>query len=235
VLDELQGRVDALDAHLDAVAVATTLDDLLAHGHGALRRERTDPLIGLVGAQLVELVAGPVLGTAGRDAHPSGHRRRDGRRHECEACFDEGYALGRILLDTHDLTLVHSPLSTLDGAELRAASHGPDAGDGTRRARPGAPAGVRPIDDARAAGFARLRALRRLVLREETSDAYLRTAQLAPFVRTRAARHEGAQPGAAVDRDLAAQLISLGLMSALCEWSMLLGDDTPSAEVLRLR
>ena len=159
MLDELQGRVDALDAHLDAVAVATTLDDLLAHGHGALRRERTDPLIGLVGAQLVELVAGPVLGTAG----------------------------------------------------------------------------VRPIDDARAAGFARLRALRRLVLREETSDAYLRTAQLAPFVRTRAARHEGAQPGAAVDRDLAAQLISLGLMSALCEWSMLLGDDTPSAEVLRLR
>jgi hypothetical protein len=226
VLDDLQGRLDALDAKFDETAVAPALDRLLHHGHGALRSQRTDPLIGLVGAQLVELVAGPMLGAPGRDAHPSGHRRRDGRRDECEACFDEGYALGRILLDTEHLALLHSPLSTLEGADLRATSRS------TARA---AREAIAADDEARAAGFARLRALRRLVLREDTSDAFLRTRHLAPFVRARAARHPAQDGPVAIEPELTAQLIGLGTMTALCEWSMVLGDDTPSAEVLRLR
>jgi hypothetical protein len=222
---DLQARIDALDARFDEAAVAPTLDDLLRHGHGTFRRERTDALIGLMGAQLLELVADPALGatgrSTGRDAHPSGRRRRDGRRHECEACFDEGYVLGRILLDTHELALVHTPLAPVDHAEVRATT-------ATLRS-------VGAIDEVRAAGFARLRALTRLVISEDTSRAFVATQRLAPFVRRRAEARSSAEASSAIDAALAAQLIGLGSMTALCEWSLLLGDDTPSAEILRLR
>jgi hypothetical protein len=231
VLDDLLGRLDALDAKFDEITVTPALDALLTHGHGALRHQRTDPLIGLLGAQLVDLVAAPMLGAPGRAAHPSSHRRRDRRRDECESCFDEGYALGRILLDTDRLALLHSPLSTLDGADLRAP---------TRSSARAAREAIGADDEARAAGYARLRALRRLVLREDTSDAFLRTTKLALFVRVRAGQRPRAGDGdvietAPIEPALAAQLIGLGTMTALCEWSMVLGDDTPSAEVLRLR
>ena len=92
------------------------------------------------------------------------------------------------------------------------------------------------IDDARAAGFARLRVLRRQVLSESTSEAFLGTSRLAPFVRARAEARRPADASAAIDPGLAAQLIGLGAMTAVCEWSILLGDDRlADATVLRLR
>lgn len=209
-LDDPQARLHELDHDFDALAATVALDELLADGRDELRRDRTDPVIPLLGAQLVELVGG-VAPIASRDAHPSNHGRRDPARRTCEWRFDEGYALGRILLDTADVPLIHSPLSMLDR---------------TARAMP-RPAGSH--DEARVAGFARLRALRRSVLREEMSAAFRSTSRLAPFTHLRSLDE------ATIDPALAAQLIGLGTVAAICEWSMVLDDDTPSAEILRLR
>ena len=174
MLDDAIDRLQGLDDSVDGAAVMRAA--------GSVRPEPADPLVAALRDELVELVIQPRRPT--RAGHPSPAAERRARR--AAACFDEGYLIGRVGLDTHRLALRWS------GGRL---GHDLDT-------------------------------LRRLVLHPHLTAAYARTTRLAPVVADLLDQARGL-PG-----DQATQFAGLGLLTAVAEWTVVVGTPAHRSELL---
>lgn len=128
MLDDAIARLRALDATLAGPQVTRALA-LDLDGRAHLLAGRTDPAVARLRAVLVELIVRPHLPTSSGCPSPAARRRAE----RAGLCFDEGYLVGRIGLDTHRVTLrwsggIHHDLPTALGA-LRALALHPTLAD----------------------------------------------------------------------------------------------------------
>jgi hypothetical protein len=205
VIHDAIERLREVDASLDPATLARRFAVDLAGDPAPLLEDRADPVVATVRKDLVALVLRPHLPTlTGRPSAAA-----DRRAARCHLSFDEGYLLGRLALNTHDLALAWS-------------------GHDRRRT---APAGTPADDPARSTSFgdlearARQRALRALVLSAALGEAFSRTARLAPLLDDLTADTRG------VPADQARQFAGFGFLTAVCEWALILDLRGPTLEL----
>jgi hypothetical protein len=208
VIHDAIERLREIDAALDPPTLARRFALDLAGDPARVLDDRADPVVAAVRKDLVALVLRPHLPTV--SGRPSA--AADRRAARCHLSFDEGYLLGRLALNTHDLALAWS------GQERR----------------PGTPGG-QPIvltdDPARSTSFgdlearARQRALRALVLSATVGHAFARTERVAPMLDDLTADTRG------VPADQARQFAGFGFLTAVCEWTLVLDLRGPALEL----
>jgi hypothetical protein len=209
VIHDAIERLREVDATLDPAALARRFAVDLAGDPTRVLEHRADPVVTAVRTDLVALVLRPHLPTV--SGRPSA--AADRRAARCHLSFDEGYLLGRLALNTHDLALAWS-------------------GHAARRSpTPSGPPLVLADDPARSTSFgdlearARLRALRALVLSAALGHAFTRTERVAPMLDDLTADTRG------VPADQARQFAGFGFLTAVCEWAMVLDLRGPTLEL----
>ena len=181
MLEQAMDRLLGLDETIDGPALLGAYVAALSAGPahrlaaGAdLLAGHTDPAVGILRDELVDVIVGPRLLTAAGSPSPAAQRRAP----RAARCFDEGYLVGRIALDTHRVALRWSSARST----------------------------VRP------------EALRSLVLHPRLARTYAGSRRLAPFVRDLTDQTRG------LPADQAAQFAGLGLLTAVTEWTVVVGD-----------